>query len=482
MTAKDETQNGQGPAPSSRKLFYFRIPIRVKLSIAIIFIIWLTVLILSFVILSRQREHLYLQTVKTGKASLNYFANNASIPLLNDDLLALNTLIREAASVEGLLYAIIVDRQQIIRAHTDSGKIGTSLPLVENKKEAKRDQTIEYFNYTLASDTHVLNLSRPITFRGKELGAVHVGVSLDFIKELIRKETIAILVLSLFIILLGIFIAILLGIEFSRPISKLVLATQEIGKGNFHYRMDMIRKDEFGELATAFNYMAKELWNKLMIQKSFGRYVSPEVLDMISSHPEDSWLKGTRNEATILFTDVRGFTAYSETRKPEEVVEDLNEYFAIATQAILEQGGYVDKFIGDAVLGVFGVPIPHSDHAERAVRATVAMQGELKKRAPQGNNPLLSKIGIAINSGVVVTGTLGSEVKMEYTVIGDTVNMASRLNCLAGPGEIIITKSVYDQTKQIVDVKALPPQSIKGKAEIVEVFQVLGLQESREKA
>jgi adenylate cyclase len=288
--------------------------------------------------------------------------------------------------------------------------------------------------------------------------------------------------LSLFIILLGIFIAILLGIEFSRPISKLVLATQEIGKGNFHYRMDMIRKDEFGELATAFNYMAKELWNKLMIQKSFGRYVSPEVLDMISSHPEDSWLKGTRNEATILFTDVRGFTAYSETRKPEEVVEDLNEYFAIATQAILEQGGYVDKFIGDAVLGVFGVPIPHSDHAERAVRATVAMQGELKKRAPQGNNSLLSKIGIAINSGVVVTGTLGSEVKMEYTVIGDTVNMASRLNRLAGPGEIIITKSVYDQTKQIVDVKALPPQSIKGKAEIVEVFQVLGLQESREKA
>ena len=90
-----------------------------KLSVAIIFIIWLTILILSFVILARQKEQLYLQTVKTGKVSLNYFTNNASIPLLNDDLLTLNTLIKEAASVEGLLYAVIVDRQQVVKAHTD---------------------------------------------------------------------------------------------------------------------------------------------------------------------------------------------------------------------------------------------------------------------------------------------------------------------------------------------------------------------------
>ena len=473
-----EADRGKGGYVDQHKIFSLRIPIRVKLSIAIIFIIWLTILILSFVILARQKEQLYLQTVKTGKVSLNYFANNASIPLLNDDLLGLNTLIKEAASVEGLLYAAIVDRQQGIRAHTDHSKIGTTLQPVEEKKNVRKEKNFDYFNTTLPSGSHVLNLSRPVTFKDKELGTVHVGISLDFIKELIRKETIYILILSLFIILLGIAIAILLGIEFSRPISKLVVATQEIGKGNFQYRIDMIRKDEFGDLATAFNYMAKELWNKLMIQKSFGRYVSPEVLDMILTHPEDSWLKGTRNEATILFTDVRGFTAYSESKKPEEVVVDLNEYFAIATQAILEHGGYVDKFIGDAVLGVFGVPIPHTDHAERAVRATVAMQRQLQERAGQNNNALLSKIGIGINSGVVVSGTLGSQVKMEYTVIGDSVNMASRLNHLAGSGEIIISRSVYELTKELVSVKALPPQSIKGKSENVEAFQVLGLHEN----
>ena len=461
------------------RLLYVRIPIRVKLSIAITFIIWLTVLLLSFVVLARQREHLYQQTVKMGKVSLNYFGKNANIPLLNDDILRLNSLIKEAVSVEGLLYAIIVDRQQVVKAHTDHTKIGTILQTSVHAGEVKKDENVTYFNYTLPSGVHVLNLSSPVTFKDKELGTVHVGISLDFIRNLIRKETVFIIVLSLFIVLLGISIAILLGISFSRPISKLVLATEEIGKGNFQYRIDMVRKDEFGDLATAFNYMAGELWKKLIIQKSFGRYISAEVLEMILSHPEESWLKGTRSEATILFTDIRGFTAFSETRDPEVIVENLNEYFGIATELILEYGGYVDKFIGDAVLCVFGVPIFHADHAERAVKAAVAMQRKLRQRADVSGNPLLSRIGIGINSGVVISGNLGSQVKMEYTVIGDSVNVASRLNGLAGPGEIIISKRIYDLTRDIVSVKALPPQKIKGKSELVEVFQLLDLKEKQ---
>ena len=457
------------------KLSSLRIPIRIQLSIAITTIIWLTILILSFVILARQRDHLYLQTVKTGKVSLNYFTNNANIPLLNDDILRLNRLIKEATSVQGLLYAIIVDRKQVVKAHTDHTKIGETLQVFENMEEVKKDENVTYFNYTLPSGTHVLNLSRPVMFKDKELGAVHVGISIDFIKNLIRRETIFVVILSLLIILLGISIAILLGVFFTRPIAKLVLATQEIGKGNFQYKINLIRKDEFGDLATAFNYMAEELWKKLLIQKSFGRYVSPEILDMILSQPEDSWLKGTRSEATILFTDIRGFTAFSETREPEKIVEDLNEYFSIATELILEHGGYVDKFVGDAVLGVFGVPIYYADHAERAVKAAVAMQKRFQERVSDNGNPLLSRTGIGINTGVVVSGNLGSQVKMEYTVIGDSVNVASRINSLAGPGEIMISRSIYELTKNMISVKPLPPQKLRGRSELVEVFQVLDM-------
>jgi adenylate cyclase len=481
-STKSEGQKEPKRFSLRKGLFYPRIPIRVKLSIAITFIIWFTVLALSFIILARQREQLYLQTVKMGKVTLNYFVSNASIPLLNDDILRLNRLIKEAASVEGLLYATIVDREQIIKADTDYTKIGAILQTSPKAGEAKRDGNVTYFHYTLPSGTHALDLLRPVMFKDKQLGSVHVGISLDFIEKLIHKETLSILLMSLFIVLLGISIAILLGVNFSRPISKLVLATKEIGKGNFQYRIDMIRKDEFGDLATAFNFMADELVKKLLIQKSFGRYVSPEVLDMILSHPDESWLKGSRSEASMLFTDVRGFTAFSETRDPEKVVDALNEYFEIATQFILKYGGYVDKFIGDAVLGVFGVPIAHTDHAERAVKAALAMQKEFQQQAHKNSNPLLSEIGIGINTGVVVSGNLGSQVKMEYTVIGDSVNVASRLNNLAGPGEIIISKSIYELTKDIVSAKPLPPQKIKGKSEMIEVFQVLDLKEKQDNA
>jgi adenylate cyclase len=383
-------------------------------------------------------------------------------------------LIKEATSVEGLLYAIIVDRDQIIKAHADHTRIGTVLQPFNQPSAVKTEEGLNYFSYKGFGGSQILDLYRPVTFMKKELGVVHVGVSLDFINALIRKASVSILVLSFFIVLLGISIAVLLGIGFSRPISKLVLATEEIGKGNFHYRLDMVRKDEFGELASAFNFMAQELYNKLLLQKSFGSYVSPEVLDMILSRPEESWLKGTLQEVSILFTDVRGFTAYSENRAPETVVEDLNEYFRIATQFILEQGGYIDKFMGDAVLAVFGAPVPKPDHARRAIQSAWAMQEAFSAQAEKSKNPLLTRVGIAINSGMVVSGNLGSQVKMEYTVIGDNVNVASRLNGLAGPGEIIISQSCYESAGDLVEVEALPPQQLKGKTELTEVYRVAG--------
>lgn len=455
-----------------------RVPIWLQLFAATMLIIVITVLLLSFVTLRQQKERLYKQTIRVGRVSLNYFTSNASVPLLDDNILRLNTLVKDAAKVEGLVYAIIVDHNHIIKAHTDISKIDTTLAGFNNVKSVEKGEDFTYFNYISASGEHILNLTRPIVFKGKALGEVHVGVSIDFIKQLINKERWTIVLLTFFIVLLGVAVAILLGFRFSKPLSHLVLATQEIGAGNYRHKIVLARNDELGNLATAFNRMGGELWKNSLMQKSFGKYVGSEVLEMIMADPESVWLKGRKNEATIIFTDIRGFTAYSEVNEPEEIVERLNEYFEIATRVIQDYGGYVDKFIGDAVLGVFGVPIYHQDHVERAVRAAIDMQEKFNEEKGNGKE-ILRSVGIGINTGIVVSGNIGSANKMEYTVIGDSVNLASRLNGMAKSGEIIISKSVYDHVGELLDVEVISPQHIKGKTEPVQTFKVLGIKEGR---
>ena len=449
-----------------------RVPIWLQLFAATLIIILTTITVLGVLSLREQRERLYQQTVKIGKVSLNYFGSNAPIPLLDDNILRLNTLIHEATDVEGLKYATIVDHNNFIKAHTDLDQIGQPFTGFAGSHDIRKEKEVTYFDYTDLSGEHVLNLSRPIVFQGKTLGEVHVGVSIDFIQDLVRRERESIIIIGLFIIAFGVIIAIYLGVRFSQPISDLVLATQEIGSGNYTHKIVLARNDELGNLATAFNRMGEELRKNLLMQKSFGKYVGSEVLDMIMADPESAWLKGHRNEATIVFVDIRGFTAYSEVKEPEQIVDVLNEYFELATQAIRNHGGYIDKFIGDAVLGVFGVPVFHENHAERAVHAAQEMISLFEKERP-GKSDLFKAVGIGINTGVVVSGNIGSQDKMEYTVIGDTVNVASRLNGLAGPGEIVVSNSVHAAVKSLFRFETLPPQRIKGRSEPITVYKVV---------
>jgi adenylate cyclase len=189
--------------------------------------------------------------------------------------------------------------------------------------------------------------------------------------------------------IIGLAIALFLGLRFSKPISELVAATEAIGKGNYRYRVALDRKDELGNLAVAFNQMGEELYRHTLTRQSFGKYVGEEVLEMILADPAETWLKGHKNDATILFADIRGFTAYAEEREPEALVEMLNTYFEITTRSLLEYGGYVDKFIGDCVLGVFGVPVFRKDHVERAVRAALDLDGTAAPAQSSAQPPAL---------------------------------------------------------------------------------------------
>ncbi|BBO84151.1 hypothetical protein DSCO28_47170 [Desulfosarcina ovata subsp. sediminis] len=462
--------------PLAQRLPKPAMPIWLKLCLGVLLIVIVTIVSFSYFMINRQKARLFDQTVTVGTVSLNYFVNNARIPLIQDDILSLNTLIKAATSTEGLRYAMVTDTQGLIRAHTDVGRIGTRRIAPKATASPVKHGDTTYFSFPSASGEQILNLTRDVVFQDKRLGSVHVGVSLNFIEQLVDKEIQSILMMTLGTVSFGLAIAVFIGIRFAQPIQTLVAATEAIGKGDYHYRVALNRNDELGNLATAFNQMGEELFRHSLTRQSFGKYVGAEVLEMILADPEKMWLKGHKNEATIFFADIRGFTAYSENREPELVVEMLNRYFEIATRAILDYGGYVDKFIGDAVLGVFGVPVFRKDHTERAVRAALALKTQLQASSINGNT-MLSSVGIGLHTGPIVSGNIGSQDKMEYTVIGDTVNLASRLSSLAAAGEVLVTSAICEPLADRIQVEPAGVRSIKGKSEPVKTFRVTAIEQ-----
>ncbi|MBI4744590.1 MAG: hypothetical protein HY776_07225 [Actinobacteria bacterium] len=229
--------------------------------------------------------------------------------------------------------------------------------------------------------------------------------------------------------------------------------------------------------AVAMKNISEELERKKITQL-FSRYVAPQIVDEIISSFEREGLQlgGKRRMMTVLFADIRGFTSMSEQMEPEEVVGMLNMYLDKMTKVVFKHEGTLDKYIGDALMAVFNVPLDQANHALRAVATACEMQKEIKEINKElGYDDELTGLGygIGINTGIAIVGNIGSSERMEYTVIGDTVNLAARLEGIASKGKVLISSSTYQLVKDYVKVKKLHPISVKGKVEPVVAYEVL---------
>ncbi|MCD6311548.1 MAG: adenylate/guanylate cyclase domain-containing protein [Elusimicrobia bacterium] len=222
---------------------------------------------------------------------------------------------------------------------------------------------------------------------------------------------------------------------------------------------------------------ATEEKEKKFIKSTFQRYVSSQVVDELIKNPEMLNMKGKKERLTVFFSDIRGFTSMSEKMEPEDVVKILNEYLTEMTEIIFKYQGTLDKFIGDAIMAIWGAPKHFPNHAELAVRAAAEMQEKVKELCCRWESEGRKKIGIGmgINTGFVVIGNMGSASYSDYTVIGDNVNLAARLEENAPAGKILISESTYKEVKDIVKVRLLKPLSVKGKEKPVKVYEVLNI-------
>ena len=273
-------------------------------------------------------------------------------------------------------------------------------------------------------------------------------------------------------LMLGIAVPITVGVGFSpslRPIRELARATERVAAGDYSQRLSVVQDDDLGALAGSFNRMQAGLAERQRLQAAFGTYVDPMLAARLLEQGDDVFT-GERRQVTVMFVDVRDFTPFAEANTAEETVARLNALFEIVVPAVVDAGGHVNKFLGDGALAVFGAPNDLADHADAAVIAAVRIQRLVAERFGGG-----LRIGIGINTGVVIAGTIGGAGKLEFTLIGDTVNVAARVEQL--------TKTTGDAillTQQSVDALDLGPggltdrgsHPLKGKSAATQIFSL----------
>jgi class 3 adenylate cyclase len=250
------------------------------------------------------------------------------------------------------------------------------------------------------------------------------------------------------------------------PIRRLEKATESVGAGDLSTRVPVSAADETGTLTQAFNRMLSGLQERARLREAFGTFVDPNLAERVARDGTD--LRGEELEVSILFMDVRGFTTFSENAPAAEVVARLNELYEIVVPLITGHGGHANKFIGDGLLAVFGAPVRHSDHADRAVAAALAIAQDVQQHF-QG----ALEVGLGVNSGSVVVGTIGGGGRLDFTVIGDAVNTAARVESATRQtgDQLLITEATRQRLSDpAINWESRPAMPLKGKSEEVALF------------
>jgi class 3 adenylate cyclase len=273
--------------------------------------------------------------------------------------------------------------------------------------------------------------------------------------------------------------ALLLGFLFARhltrPIAALTAGVTRVARGDLSQALAVRSRDEVGHLTAAFNSMVEGLRQRDFIRSAFGRYVSPEVAQALLDSPGGLRFGGATREVTVLMSDLRGYTRFAEQGDPEHVMEVLNGYLARMTEIVIQHGGTINEFIGDAIFAVFGAPLAQPDHAERAAACALAMQAAMAEinagHAARGLPPF--EMGIGVHTGEAVAGNIGSEQRAKYAIVGSAVNVAGRTESATVGGQVLVTAATYERIRALAEVGAPVPLEVKGLAEPLVLYELL---------
>jgi class 3 adenylate cyclase len=440
-------------------------PLRLKLALFTSALLVAGIGIVSWQMMDLSRAALEEEARKRGESLASNLSRNARDPVLLDDDVVIAKLLETVSSEAEVIAVRVLDPQ--------GGLIASS----REEGPAPHDRLAPEDGTRSQVKDGRLTIASRMTFRDVDLGEVQIELDLDALTApVIARAQANLLLFSGGLLVVGLLIAFGASASLTRPLRRLRGAVRALADGDLSTRVAPTTRDEVGELTRAFNEMGERLTEKRRIETAFRRYVSDHVLREVVDRPDAISLHGEMREITVLFIDIRRFSRLADQIGPRRVVAFLNESFELITNRLLDHGGTVDKYIGDAILAYFGAPIESPDHPQRAVAAAIAIQRAVRERNLKcetlGQPFVRLDIGIAIHSGSVVVGNIGSELKMDYTAIGDPVNVANRLQKFAAAGWILVTDEVAERIPGVVNLSPLGPRRIEGKDEPINVHRV----------
>jgi class 3 adenylate cyclase/HAMP domain-containing protein len=427
---------------------------------------------------------------------LRKYAEGQWLLLVENNLVARPEMVNAAkAGVESFAYSILRGESEIILAFDSAGvqTMATSPIQVQPQEREALAKLVQSRSSGLATLPlgGVQRVGKGFFFAPFDwflLITQPLEVFYSHIQRITRQTVIILAVASALSVALLLWFSRLL----TSPLGRVVEAMRRIiGTNDLSSRVVVEFKDETGELAHTFNVMTGELEKayqqikryayqavlaskrETKIRHIFQKYVPQELIDKFFKHPE-AMLVGDNRELAVLFSDIRSFTTISEGMRPDELVNSLNRYFSGQVDIVMNRGGIVDKYIGDAIMAFFGAPVQHQDDALQSVLAGLEMTEAVKtfNESQRSMGKPEFKIGVGINYGTVTVGNIGTERKMEYTVIGDMVNLASRLEGLTKVyrQELLIAESLQEKVCGSLDCRWLDTVAVKGKTKGVRIY------------
>lgn len=323
-----------------------------------------------------------------------------------------------------------------------------------------------------------LQLNTPLKLNNKVVAILMLNKIANPVAEQVATNTFKLLRFTIILVALGLILFWVISSRMLRLIRNLTSAAEEVSQGNLDVTVPEKRShDEVGRLATSFEGMIEGLKQRDFIRDTFGRYISKEIVDELLNSPDGLKLGGEVREVTFLVSDLRGFTALSSRLKPEEVIDVVNRFLEPMVEIITKYRGTVDEFQGDGILAFFGAPLAEPDDSVRAVACAIEMQRALldinEEQRARGMPDL--HMGIAINTGEVIVGNIGSEKRTKYGAMGTAINMAYRIESYTVSGQVLISVDTYQKTEEFVQVGDTQDLRFKGLDEPVRVYEVRGM-------